>query len=843
MAAKEFPISFKDPLYAELDARTEQKLGLPSGLLASIRLNGERTNADKVSEVGARTPYQVIPETRAAVIKKYGIDPLLSPENASEVAGLLLKESLQRNKGDVTAAVGEYIGGTDRKNWGRTTNAYIQRVTGALGATGQAGQTQGKQSRFAAGVADAAPSASIAKVYEAYKAGQMTAQEAADFEADVKSGAVMLPRGAQMGDPSADVIPQSVLAAYTDGRMTPDEKAQLEADVRSGAVKLPSGMQLNAGRAMVAVPGMEDTAPPAAEPGLSVMDRIIGTGEAALTTGTGIVGGTLGMIGGGVGAGAAALMNGDFGTPQAANAIEQAAARGGQSLTYAPRTQEGQRQAGVVGQAMQQVLPILPVAGSLGPAGALSTAAGAVRTGAAATLDKAGAAARTGAQAARERVAPQAAPSAGTMGSGGAAATDMAAQRTATAGGLPVPIKLTRGQATRDFEQLRFEKETAKDPTRGAPLRENADRQAKAIAQNFDELADQTGAVAPDLVAGNRAVVLALTKSAAKDKAEVRAAYKKADNAGETLQPVPVADVLAYIEKQTPTTRSQLAPILNTAAEEIAANAQDGMVTIRALEDIRKTIRANTQFGTPNSVHGGEIIKLIDQATEGQGGALYAQARGLRRKYARIYEDRAAIADLIANRKNMADPKVAIDKVFTKSILQSSPDDVLRLRRVLQIGGEEGQQAWKELQNATIQHIKEQATRGPGSDQASRPLLSPDGMDKAVKSLDKNGRLDIVLGRKTAQQIRDLNDINKFVNTAPPGAINTSNTASVLLAAMAEAGATGSLTGLPLPLLSGLRVMSATIKDRRIQKRVQEAIRNEETRQVAKRAGATRTTH
>lgn len=138
---------YTDPLYDALDADVTAKLGLPSGLLSKIRLNGERSNADQVSEKGAKTVYQVIPETRVALIKKYGVDPYESPQAAAMGAGYLLKESLQRNNGDVASAVGEYIGGTDRANWGKTTQAYINRVmvafnqnSGGSGGSGGGGR-------------------------------------------------------------------------------------------------------------------------------------------------------------------------------------------------------------------------------------------------------------------------------------------------------------------------------------------------------------------------------------------------------------------------------------------------------------------------------------------------------------------------------------------------------------------------------------------------------------------------------------------------------------------------------------------------------------------------------
>jgi soluble lytic murein transglycosylase-like protein len=60
----------------------EQRQGLPTGMLSSIITHGERSNADQVSEAGARTVAQIIPPTRKAAIEKYGIDAYLSPENA-----------------------------------------------------------------------------------------------------------------------------------------------------------------------------------------------------------------------------------------------------------------------------------------------------------------------------------------------------------------------------------------------------------------------------------------------------------------------------------------------------------------------------------------------------------------------------------------------------------------------------------------------------------------------------------------------------------------------------------------------------------------------------------------
>lgn len=258
---KDAPRSYKDPQYAALDTGVEQKLGLPSGLLSTIRLHGERSNADQVSEAGARTVYQITPSTRKLVLDKYGVDAYLSAETAAEAAGLLLKEALERNKGDATLAAAEYHGGTDRKNWGPRTRAYVDRVSKALGAAPAAQpaeQPQGQstfQRVLARQKAQMPTEPQIASIFQAYQSGQMAPEEAAEFERDVKAGTILLPRGAALkgeqpavpnGAPTAtaNVIPDGVIEAYVDGRMSQDERAEFERDIRSGLVKLPEGITL-----------------------------------------------------------------------------------------------------------------------------------------------------------------------------------------------------------------------------------------------------------------------------------------------------------------------------------------------------------------------------------------------------------------------------------------------------------------------------------------------------------------------------------------------------------------------------------------------------------------------
>ena len=276
MAMAEAPTSYKDPFWSDLAVKTEQKLGLPDGLLTSIITKGERSNNDQVSEAGARTVAQITPRTRKLIVDKYGLDPYLSPENAIEGAGLLLKEGLDRNKGDARLAVAEYHGGTDRANWGPRTRSYVDRVAGVAAApeapaesapaaapTAAPGSLPGGGmstfDRVAASMkTDAAPA--LANIYAAYQSGQMTPDESKQFEADVNAGHIMLPRGAALKTPAPDaaaaaeptapgaqpagVLPAGVVQAYQSGQMSIPDRIQLEKDVKGGLVALPQGMQL-----------------------------------------------------------------------------------------------------------------------------------------------------------------------------------------------------------------------------------------------------------------------------------------------------------------------------------------------------------------------------------------------------------------------------------------------------------------------------------------------------------------------------------------------------------------------------------------------------------------------
>ncbi|HEX7891474.1 MAG TPA: hypothetical protein VF522_19135 [Ramlibacter sp.] len=593
---------------------------------------------------------------------------------------------------------------------------------------------------------------------------------------------------------------------------------------------------------------------PTGEKPTTITEKLVGAGEAALSTVTGLTGGAVGSVAGTAAGMAREAVNGQFGTPEAADRIEQTAANAAQALTYSPRTESGQQQAQVVGKALEATIPVVPLAPQLAAAGQAASAAAPVaanvaRAGTAATREfvkqKVLEAAARRAQAANDPA--MSASATGTFGadSVGAARVPEAAMRRQAAEelGFTGNSALTRGQAERAFEQQRFEQEIAKDPTKGQAIRDRAANQHAQVWGRFDQWVDETGATKFTPGEVGDAVKGAIRDRAARDKAEIRVAFKEADKSPEAQAAVNPGKQMTIGAADDALTSSPIeflnskpTGLKTTALSDHArkyavrlgiADEVDGQLvplptTVKKMHEWRKEINAATGFEPAEIMQATVLKKLIDAQTNEVAGPLYQSAYKLRSRYAQNYENIGLVYDLMNNKRGMSDAKVAAENVFQRSVLNASMAEVKQLRRILQTGGEDGKQAWRELQGATIRHIREEASRNISRNERGQEMVSVKGLDSAVSSLDKTGKLDFIFGKRGAEQVRALNDLSKVLFTAPPGAVNTSNTASVILAALDIA--TSGIAGMPLPVMSGLRILTTHVRDRQIQRRINEAL-------------------
>ena len=590
---------------------------------------------------------------------------------------------------------------------------------------------------------------------------------------------------------------------------------------------------------------------------LSTMDKIIGGLEAGTTLATGAIGGAIGQAAGGLYGIAESAVDGTLGTQQGAQNAVNRATQLSNTLTYEPRTAGGQRAVGAVGEFIEDTgLDTLPpvLGGGVGTSAAtLGRASVPVATTAA--REVAQAAKPAIAQAVEQAKRPVAAVTEAaknafnrdTTNNGpapaniGAAQVDQATVRQALAADLPVTPELTKGQISRDPAQLKFEVETAKDAEAGAPLRQRYEQQHQAVQQSIDVFIDQTGAEKGNARDAGLLVDGALQKQMQADKNRVRVAYKKADDSEEAATPVDITNpvsvlddgdlsVIDYLNSQPdlPTTPIIAAAKRIAVALGVAQKGEDGQLipgnpTIKQFEKWRSEINGNANQEAPNIRQATILKDFIDAHIEPHAGTLYKAARIERKRYADKWENHAIVRDLVENKKGTDDRKVAFENVVDRVVYRGSLDDLRQAKRTIMTAGSngEGQQAWREIQAAVLRDIKDQATQGVAPDAQGNQMISPAKLNAQIRKLDD--KLDFIFGKQGADKLRALNEVSKTIFTVPASAaINHSNTAATLSAAM-DLVLSG-MSGFPAPVASALRMSTKHIKDRKIRKRVQDAL-------------------
>lgn len=558
----------------------------------------------------------------------------------------------------------------------------------------------------------------------------------------------------------------------------PDELGQL---ILGAPTKKTSGLNTTQAQ-REAVLGPEVT--PKEKRETTLGEKAVGLGETALTLGSGAVSGVAGQVAGI----AKNLFGSKFGTQEGIREAEKTAQEIQQAGTYVPRTQAGQEMVRGVGEAFEasKLPPVLPEAAGLAVArpGAVPYAAGQVREAVAPVVEKA------------RQYIPQGKPA---MAGVGAAAVPAEAARVNRAGELPIPISLSKDQATRNPADVRFARETAKDPVMGQPLQEHYAQQNTQIQQNLQALAEQTGAqqlgIEPMQLGQQLVDVVGNAKK--NRQAAVTSAYDAARAAGEMAEQVPVSSLTDFVKNNA--SASKNAPVISAIGAEIKRLSKDGNISLNDIEELRKMVSVLSQDSGPNSYYGNQALKLIDKATEGKGGDLYKQARSLYAGFKKEFENTPIVREILSTKPGTTERTVALENLVDRSLIGKSTQEVQKLFGSLQ-RMEGGPEIINELKGALADKIAQEATKGVTLDINGKPYVSAAKMDAFIKKLDKGGKLDFIFGKQQAEQYRTLNQVAKDILTVPQGTTNPSGTASTILAALAEMGVQNLATGVPVPV-------------------------------------------
>lgn len=525
--------------------------------------------------------------------------------------------------------------------------------------------------------------------------------------------------------------------------------------------------------------GAEPPSAPKAKPDW----KSIAMPEAPVEIGAALASGTVGQL---LGRGTAVikgLFGGKLGTQEGAAEAQATGRKVADALTYQPRGETAQDALRTVSHLMDKSKlagmgpPEAMTVGSLIVPPVVGPARGAVQQGA-----------RT--------VADMLRPEEPAMRGGGAAETAADTLRRTRAQSLPVPVKLSKGEASRDFAQQRFERETAKEGSEaGNLMRQHSVEESQNIIKNMEWLMDETGAVAPSARVTGSTVDNALRARSDFLKGKYKDAYKRAEEAGETAALVDTTPLLKFINDNA--SSKGTASILKVAEDEAvrlggATRTEKGVLfpekmSINDMEKMRKRIVRDGQSDATNAHYAGELNKVIDSMTEGQGGKLYAEARTLFKDHSAEFKNQGALKKLLGNKPGTTDRAVAFEDVFDQVILRGSMDDTAAVFRSLDASGLKGKQAIAELKGATMKYLQDQASKNAARDINGNPVLSYAKLNNAVRELEIDGKLDLLFGKKGAQQIRDITETIADLNVAPPGAVNTSTTSSVLMEALGAA--------------------------------------------------------
>jgi hypothetical protein len=383
---------------------------------------------------------------------------------------------------------------------------------------------------------------------------------------------------------------------------------------------------------------------------------------------------------------------------------------------------------------------------------------------------------------------------------------------------LPVPVPATRGTLARDPVALRNEGNAAATAA-GQPIRDINAAANQALLDNLDVLkgkvtgvgregaqtAEQTGSAVQAAARGKLELA----------KAKVSQLYKRADQAGETLQPVGDDRMLGIMEVVGDTVDQPHYGYVNSWLKGNAKRIDAGEMTIRDLEKLRKQAVAKAMNGGEDGHYAGQLIEAIDKATDGAGGQLYAEARAARRAMGNEFEQQGAVADLVDN-STRTDRSTALEGT-TRTITNGSLEDVRKIKTTLLTGGDAatrtaGRAAWRDVRRQVVEDIKNEATKGAARMQDGSPNLTPAALKRAI---DKYGeaKLDEIFGGGTTRQLRAISDVASDSKTMPPvgGAPIGSSTVQNMLAFL-EKGTVKTVESIPLVGKAGAGIMRAGIE-------------------------------
>lgn len=353
---------------------------------------------------------------------------------------------------------------------------------------------------------------------------------------------------------------------------------------------------------------------------------------------------------------------------------------------------------------------------------------------------------------------------------GGAVNPDVLA-RQIQADSLPVPVRMTPGQALGDAREISKERNArAKLPG----VAEGFEAQNKALVENTRAFRDEAG---PDVFSTN-AVEHAdtlINRYKAIDEArnaDIASKYEALRDAAGGQFPVDTQALLTNVRgalKKDLATNSAPSDVMSFLEEKAAA----GTMSLEDFETLRTSLaRIQRSSSDGQQRHAAGVIRRQIEEMPLQEGA--AELKGLADTARTAARERFAALDADPAYKAAVNETTPPDKFVQKFLISGNRDDVALLSRAM--SGDES--AMQTVRVATLDHLRQAA----GIDGGYNGKFGQAGFNKALRGLDP--KLEALLGPKLSEQTRTLGDVARYTQFQPEGSfVNNSNT---FVAAAAE---------------------------------------------------------
>lgn len=339
---------------------------------------------------------------------------------------------------------------------------------------------------------------------------------------------------------------------------------------------------------------------------------------------------------------------------------------------------------------------------------------------------------------------------------------------------LPVPVRLTEGQATQDVVRLSNElNRRGKHPE----LAEHFNQQNQALIDNLNAI--NPGASGVRLIDNSEAIIQAYKALDEAKKAKINEAYAKLTEANGGALPIDTASFVknadAMLSKQYKT-EFLSAPISKTldrlrSGEPMTFEQFEALRTTLA-EEIRRAKTARDGNAQKASSIVLDALEQMPLSPEASGlKSLADQARALAKdRFKALEKDRAYDAAVFDT--------VPADKFIDKFVINGINR---HLNQMVQNLGENSV-AHQQMTAGTLNWLKERAGI---RDEAGN--FSQAGFNKALDALDKNNNLRVIFGPEAANSLQTLGRVARYTQAQPKGSyVNTSNT---MVTQMAEKAA------------------------------------------------------